>query len=128
MAEMFYSHWGVKAFYLCTIVYLYGDLCIYAVAVPKSLQSVACGVFNESAHHNGTLHCLGDLDKNHSYSVFLVRGGVLHWVDFHPPDRPFLPPRRSSPPSSAPFASSTRKRQSGCSSSPRSCAGRRSSS
>ena len=38
MAEQFFSPLGIKLFYFCIVVYLYGDLCIYAVAVPKSLQ------------------------------------------------------------------------------------------
>ena len=31
---------GVVIFYVCIIVYLYGDLAIYAAAVPKSLRDV----------------------------------------------------------------------------------------
>lgn len=37
----FYSTVGVNMFYLCIIVYLYGDLAIYAAAVPMSLMEVA---------------------------------------------------------------------------------------
>lgn len=74
MAEMFYGPWGVKLFYFTTVVYLYGDLCIYAVAVPKSLQSVACGTLNktEQHHFNGTHECMGSLDSKESYYVFLA--------------------------------------------------------
>lgn len=32
---------GVNMFYLCIIVYLYGDLAIYAAAVPLSLMEVS---------------------------------------------------------------------------------------
>ena len=32
---------GVNMFYICIIVYLYGDLAIYAAAVPISLMEVA---------------------------------------------------------------------------------------
>jgi len=32
---------GVRLFYVCTALYLYGDLAIYAAAVPKSLTQVA---------------------------------------------------------------------------------------
>lgn len=32
---------GVNMFYVCIIVYLYGDLAIYAAAVPISLMEVA---------------------------------------------------------------------------------------
>lgn len=34
------------------IVYLYGDLCIYAVAVPKSLVSVACDINHNGSHNS----------------------------------------------------------------------------
>lgn len=36
-----YSTVGVNMFYICIIVYLYGDLAIYAAAVPVSLMEVA---------------------------------------------------------------------------------------
>ena len=36
----FYSV-GYNLFYLCIVVYLYGDLAIYAAAVPKSLRDVS---------------------------------------------------------------------------------------
>ena len=32
---------GLRLFYLCIVVYLYGDMAIYAAAVPKSLTQVA---------------------------------------------------------------------------------------
>ena len=41
MANLFFSKWGVRLFYACIVIYLYGDLCIYVVAIPKSIQSVA---------------------------------------------------------------------------------------
>lgn len=31
---------GVRLFYFCIVLYLYGDLAIYAAAVPKSLTKV----------------------------------------------------------------------------------------
>ena len=31
---------GVVLFYICIIVYLYGDLAIYVAAVPKSLRDI----------------------------------------------------------------------------------------
>lgn len=48
---MFFSPLGEKLFYVTMIVYLYGDLCIYAVAVPKSLVSVACDATTSPHHH-----------------------------------------------------------------------------
>lgn len=35
---------GLYIFYICVVVYLYGDLAIYAAAVPKSLRDVAWSV------------------------------------------------------------------------------------
>lgn len=32
---------GITLFYICVIIYLFGDLAIYAAAVPKSLRDVA---------------------------------------------------------------------------------------
>lgn len=31
---------GIVLYYLCVCVYLYGDLAIYAVTIPKSMQTV----------------------------------------------------------------------------------------
>ncbi|XP_061182106.1 transmembrane protein 104-like [Saccostrea echinata] len=42
LAELFFNKFGVILFYLCMVIYLYGDLSIYAVAVPKSLRDVIC--------------------------------------------------------------------------------------
>ncbi|OQR87585.1 hypothetical protein ACHHYP_08516 [Achlya hypogyna] len=42
IAHELFSHKGLVAFYMCTIAYLYGDLAIYAVAIPKSLREVIC--------------------------------------------------------------------------------------
>ena len=42
MAGDFLGPKAVTLFYSCIIVYLYGDLAIYAVAVPKSLRDIAC--------------------------------------------------------------------------------------
>ncbi|RUS78031.1 hypothetical protein EGW08_014206 [Elysia chlorotica] len=42
MASMYFNKVGLVLFNLCIIIYLYGDLAIYAAAVPKSLQDVAC--------------------------------------------------------------------------------------
>ncbi|EDQ85587.1 uncharacterized protein MONBRDRAFT_34179 [Monosiga brevicollis MX1] len=76
MAQHFFPPIGVKLFYFCIIVYLYGDLCIYAVAVPKSLQSVTCPSHNSTmingthVHHHET--CLGDLNSTGSYRIYLL--------------------------------------------------------
>ncbi|CAG0891511.1 unnamed protein product, partial [Cyprideis torosa] len=40
MTSLFFSVWGRFLFYLCLVVYLYGDLAIYGTAVAKSLRDV----------------------------------------------------------------------------------------
>ncbi|OQS02085.1 hypothetical protein THRCLA_05511 [Thraustotheca clavata] len=42
IANELFTHRGLIAFYICTIAYLYGDLSIYAVAIPKSLREIIC--------------------------------------------------------------------------------------
>merc|ERR1712038_1028472 len=48
MANMFFNKTGVFLFYLCLIVYLYGDLAIYAAAVPKNFRDLICNFHNQS--------------------------------------------------------------------------------
>lgn len=40
MAYLFFNKIGVKLFYFCIAVYLYGDLAIYAASISKSLRDV----------------------------------------------------------------------------------------
>jgi len=40
MATLFFNEFGRIMFYLCLIVYLYGDLSIYSAAVARSLRDV----------------------------------------------------------------------------------------
>uniref|UniRef100_A0A0B7AHL8 Amino acid transporter transmembrane domain-containing protein n=1 Tax=Arion vulgaris TaxID=1028688 RepID=A0A0B7AHL8_9EUPU len=47
MAVMYFNRVGMIFFHLCIIIYLYGDLAIYAAAVPKSLRDVVC-TYNSS--------------------------------------------------------------------------------
>jgi hypothetical protein len=42
MAHLFLGRTGTVLFYAAIIAYLYGDLAIYAVAVPKSLRDLVC--------------------------------------------------------------------------------------
>lgn len=42
MAVLFFNKVGVLLFNLCIVIYLYGDLAIYAAAVPKSVRDIAC--------------------------------------------------------------------------------------
>ncbi|EDM06566.1 transmembrane protein 104 (predicted), isoform CRA_b [Rattus norvegicus] len=48
MASMFFNKVGVNLFYFCIITYLYGDLAIYAAAVPVSLMQVTCALLHPS--------------------------------------------------------------------------------
>uniref|UniRef100_A0A8C1DII8 Transmembrane protein 104 n=2 Tax=Cyprinus carpio TaxID=7962 RepID=A0A8C1DII8_CYPCA len=75
MASMFFNKVGVNMFYICLIVYLYGDLAIYAAAVPVSLMEVACGNHSCSAgsvKYNDTDSCWGPVRRKDAYRVFLV--------------------------------------------------------
>ncbi|XP_034034929.1 transmembrane protein 104-like [Thalassophryne amazonica] len=74
MASMFFNKVGVNMFYICIIVYLYGDLAIYAAAVPISLMEVAWGNHSCSAgrgKYNDTDPCWGSVSRNNAYRVFL---------------------------------------------------------
>ncbi|XP_045212425.2 transmembrane protein 104-like isoform X2 [Mercenaria mercenaria] len=42
MAGLFFNKIGILVFNLCIVIYLYGDLSIYAAAVPKSIRDIAC--------------------------------------------------------------------------------------
>jgi len=42
MASLFFSRNGRNLFYICLVIYLYGDLAIYGAAVAKSVRDVAC--------------------------------------------------------------------------------------
>ncbi|KAJ0001002.1 hypothetical protein NQD34_006022 [Periophthalmus magnuspinnatus] len=75
MASMFFNKVGVNMFYICLIVYLYGDLAIYAAAVPISLMEVACGNHScstGSVKYNDTDPCWGPVTRKDAYRVFLA--------------------------------------------------------
>ncbi|CDQ80612.1 unnamed protein product [Oncorhynchus mykiss] len=74
MASMFFNKVGVNMFYICMVVYLYGDLAIYAAAVPISLMEVACGNHSCSAgsvKYDDTDLCWGPVTRKDAYKVFL---------------------------------------------------------
>ncbi|XP_063077475.1 transmembrane protein 104 [Engraulis encrasicolus] len=80
MASMFFNKVGVNMFYICIIVYLYGDLAIYAAAVPMSLMEVACGNQSCSAgtlSYNDTDSCWGPIRRKDAYRIFLAIFTVL---------------------------------------------------
>lgn len=66
MAELILPRKLVLAFYSSMIIYLYGDLCIYAVAVPVSLRSVICNAGGENDP------CIGSLNRKQAYHIFLA--------------------------------------------------------
>eukprot|EP00048_Salpingoeca_helianthica_P000280 m.40544 g.40544 ORF g.40544 m.40544 type:complete len:469 (-) comp10355_c0_seq3:32-1438(-) len=71
LAEMFFNKIGVQFFYVAMIVYLFGDLCIYAAAVPKSLKTAICGGTGNATVHDTDV-CMGSLSAGQSYYVFLA--------------------------------------------------------
>lgn len=79
MASMFFNKVGVNLFYFCIIVYLYGDLAIYAAAVPFSLMQVTCSALgNDSCgvesdtKYNDTDPCWGPLRRMDAYRIYLM--------------------------------------------------------
>nr|XP_020015154.1 transmembrane protein 104-like isoform X1 [Castor canadensis] len=86
MASMFFSKVGVNLFYFCIIIYLYGDLAIYAAAVPFSLMQVTCSATgNDSCgveadtKYNDTDLCWGPLRRVDTYRIYLVSVECPAW-------------------------------------------------
>ncbi|XP_072882810.1 transmembrane protein 104 isoform X1 [Hemitrygon akajei] len=81
MASMFFNKVGVNMFYICIIIYLYGDLAIYAAAVPYSLTEVVCGNMSCSAvskvKPNDTDPCWGSIKRIDAYRIFLTAFSLL---------------------------------------------------
>ncbi|EPY84950.1 transmembrane protein 104 [Camelus ferus] len=74
---------GVNLFYFCIIIYLYGDLAIYAAAVPFSLMQVTCSAMgNDSCgveadtKYNDTDRCWGPLRRVDAYRIYLGNSSV----------------------------------------------------
>jgi len=81
MASMFFNKIGLNAFYIIIIVYLYGDLAIYAAAVPKSVRDVVCSYDPNNVTSNATtplsesMRCFNNnptLSRFHVYQIFLT--------------------------------------------------------
>ncbi|KAM6473340.1 transmembrane protein 104 [Liasis olivaceus] len=79
MASMFFNKVGVNLFYFCIIIYLYGDLAIYAAAVPVSLMQVTCTVTSnhscsveDGAKYNDTDKCWGPIRRIDAYRIYLA--------------------------------------------------------
>lgn len=81
MANLFYHPIGILLYYVAVCLYLYGDLAIYAVAIPKSLVVVACTkppspnsteLANDTGQFNTSAPCFGGrLNEQEAYYVFL---------------------------------------------------------
>ncbi|XP_044528295.1 transmembrane protein 104 [Gracilinanus agilis] len=79
MASMFFNKVGVNLFYFCIIIYLYGDLAIYAAAVPLSLMQVTCSATGNhscdvgaSTKYNDTDICWGPIRRIDAYRIYLA--------------------------------------------------------
>nr|XP_004655729.2 transmembrane protein 104 [Jaculus jaculus]XP_045014542.1 transmembrane protein 104 [Jaculus jaculus] len=84
MASMFFSKVGVNLFYCCIITYLYGDLAIYAAAVPLSLMQVTCSAAGNDSYgveadtkHNDTDPCWGPVRRVDAYRIYLAAFTLL---------------------------------------------------
>eukprot|EP00644_Phytophthora_capsici_P006042 jgi/Phyca11/539156/estExt2_Genewise1Plus.C_PHYCAscaffold_21068 len=74
MAELLFNSRGIVAFYACITVYLYGDLAIYAVAVPKSLREIICPRPSADAI---VWECSDKFNSSDLYRLFVVLFGLL---------------------------------------------------
>ncbi|XP_052828132.1 transmembrane protein 104 isoform X1 [Octopus bimaculoides] len=76
MASMFFNKVGVLFFYICIIVYLYGDLAIYGAAVPKSLRNLACTTnltdTNRTVSDDDICWPGSDISRKNAYRIFIV--------------------------------------------------------
>ncbi|XP_038597924.1 transmembrane protein 104 [Tachyglossus aculeatus] len=88
MASMFFNKVGVNLFYVCIIIYLYGDLAIYAAAVPVSLMQVTCSAgaadrgnrslsVEDGKQHNDTDQCWGPVRRIDAYRIYLAAFTLL---------------------------------------------------
>ncbi|XP_044309619.1 transmembrane protein 104 isoform X1 [Varanus komodoensis] len=84
MASMFFNKVGVNLFYVCIIIYLYGDLAIYAAAVPVSLMQVTCSVtgnhscsVENATKCNDTDRCWGQIRRIDAYRIYLAAFTLL---------------------------------------------------
>ncbi|XP_065846460.1 transmembrane protein 104-like [Oscarella lobularis] len=90
IAGMFFNKIGIILYYICMVVYLYGDLAIYAVAMGKAMTNVICvdktypanstnvtfhnGSHNDSHFHHNESTCFGtsSISSNQTYRIFLA--------------------------------------------------------
>lgn len=67
MAHLFFNKIGIRLFYLCIAIYLYGDLAIYATAVPKSLENLVCG--SHGSKSNESSNNIQTWEMSNGYSI-----------------------------------------------------------
>ncbi|XP_046584785.1 LOW QUALITY PROTEIN: transmembrane protein 104-like [Haliotis rubra] len=79
MAKMFFNNVGEKLFYLCIVIYLYGDMSIYVAAVPKSLRDTVCTWrplnktnCNESLSDSEPCWSTSSLTRMDAYRIFVA--------------------------------------------------------
>lgn len=86
MANKLFSKSGLVLFYACVVVYLYGDLAIYAVgkkekvvykcnlklAVPKSLREMTCSRPKDLPKDVQSWPCFGTWKSNDVYRLYVV--------------------------------------------------------
>ncbi|EDW39540.1 GL11905 [Drosophila persimilis] len=71
MATIFFNELGRIMFFLCLIVYLYGDLSIYSAAVSRSLRDVICDQTNATDSPNSRLMFWpGDFRNNTAHACW----------------------------------------------------------
>ena len=63
MANLFFNKLGVVLYYIAIIVYLYGDMSIYLVTVPKSLLNVTCIIPHINTSNSTNKDCYGVLPQ-----------------------------------------------------------------
>ncbi|CCI44489.1 unnamed protein product [Albugo candida] len=73
LAQRLFNRQGLHAFSACVVIYLYGDLAIYAVAVPKSLREMIC----PRPSRESVWVCYGSLDSYQVYQIFVIAFAVI---------------------------------------------------
>merc|ERR1711920_626595 len=69
MAEHLLTPRGLQLFYATVVIYLFGDLTIYAAAVPKSLREITCG---KPEGNPDRWDCVMGLDSTEVYRLYVI--------------------------------------------------------
>ena len=62
MASLFFNKIGKNLFYICIVIYLYGDLAIYGAAVSKSVRDVTC-TYRPPSNSSTTVSNISESEK-----------------------------------------------------------------